>query len=76
MIHVTTTSGAEYLIDGLRVQRLSGPHSPLIDYDQTPDGVWEILMAEPVIKVGRPLFMTKEGGKLRISTPVVAVEEK
>lgn len=76
MIHITTTSGAEYLIDGLRAQRLSGPYSPLIDYTVAPDGVWEALTSEPRIEIGEQLLLLKEGGRFRLSTPIVAVEEK
>lgn len=76
MIHVTTTSGAEYLIDGLQAQRLSGPYSPLIDYTVAPNGVWEALTSKPKIEVGERLALFKEGGRFRLSTPIVSVEEK
>lgn len=76
MIRLTTASGAEYLIDGLSAQRLTGPYSPGIDYVKSPDGAWEPLASEPVIKVGQPLFLIRDDGSVRVTTPVAQVEDQ
>lgn len=77
----TTRSGAEYLVDEEehKMQRLSGPYSPLIDYKRHPDGVWETY----VTFVKMPymyedecslFFYRGDGALSRATTPVINEE--
>lgn len=74
MQKILTTSGAVYLLDDERVQRLSGPYSPGINYDRAPDGVWEPLVLPAEVIVGVSMVLHLETFS-RITTPVVSVEE-
>lgn len=76
MIKFTTASGATYLYDEQknRVQRLSGPYSPGIDYVAVPDGKWQTLTSIGPITVGQSVSMTFTTNKWRLTTPVTHIE--
>lgn len=76
MLKITTKSGAVYLDDEKgRVQRLSGPYSPGINYDIRPDAEWVTLASGPVWRVGVSAYMTFGDGSYRITTPIESIEE-
>lgn len=72
---VTTESGTRYEFDGLKMRRIS-------DASMRRDGEWIALLSEPHPFVGEPMFLTLEplatdaDVTMRITTPVIAIEEK
>lgn len=73
---VTTKSGAVYMIDTKEpaVMR-QGSYSPGINYERAPDGEWRALDTVPDVTVGLPLYMFHKDGTMRITTPVVSIDE-
>lgn len=76
MLKITTASGAVYLDDQQgRVQRLTGPYSPGIDYATRPDSVWHTVEHQPEWAVGLRTYIDFVGGFYRLTTSVVSIEE-
>lgn len=75
MLKITTQSGAEYLIDGNKAMRASGPFSPGINYMTHLDAVWEEYWDIPEPVVGACLFLPKGFRSSRLTTAVVSIEE-
>lgn len=73
---VTTKSGAVYMIDTKEpaVMR-QGSYSPGIDYKRVPDCMWTPLDAVPDVTVGLSMYMFHKDGTMRITTPVVSIDE-
>lgn len=77
MLRVTTTSGAVYLIDGMKVLR-EGPYSPGINYATVPDNEWiEYDDINPIVVGRSAIFWGRRGFTVldRVTTPVVSIEE-
>ena len=73
---VTTKSGAVYMIDTVEpaVMR-QGSYSPGINYERAPDHMWQPLEAVPDVTVGLSMYMFHKDGAMRITTPVVSIDE-
>ena len=75
MQKVTTTSGATYIVDGLRTIRV-GPSSPFIDYDLVPDGEWTTWEHITEIEEGFVIYMFNNAqDTYRVTTPVETIEQ-
>jgi hypothetical protein len=76
MQKITTESGALYLYDdvNLLVQRQE-PYSHRIDYAVVPDGKWLALSQPPLLALGSSAVFYIAGGKYRICTYIVSIEE-
>ena len=73
---VTTKSGAVYMIDTEKpAAQRQGTYSPDINYTLVPDGEWVELEYVPEVRVGESVYMSFVNGTLRITTPVVSIEE-
>ena len=72
MLAFSTSSGARYVLDGLKMVRLEGPEIENVSH---ADGIWHELKQTPNLTVGYPAVFQWADGRFRITSTVVSIDE-